>query len=213
VLAQRNALLGRVRAGVAGREQMRAWDAELGRCGLTLIEDRAAAIAEVAGRFKQLAEELGLDGDPKLLYRPASSAKTADELAGELAERLESDLERGFTGAGPHRDDLRFEREGRLLRSYGSQGQQRLAVLALVLAEREALAIARGRAPLTLLDDVMSELDAERRGRLAELLCDPDRSPGQSVITTTDLAHVPGAERASRVAVADGALLQEALAA
>ena len=65
-----------------------------------------------------------------------------------------------------------LRREGRELRAYGSQGQQRLGLLALLLAEREALAAERGRPPLMLLDDVMSELDAARRGRLVEV-CAP----------------------------------------
>jgi DNA replication and repair protein RecF len=76
------------------------------------------------------------------------------------------------------------------LRSYGSQGQQRVALLALLFAERELLLERRGQAPLMLLDDVMSELDATRRELLAELL----RSGGQSLVTTTERGHVPGAD-------------------
>ncbi len=75
------------------------------------------------------------------------------------------------------------------LRAYGSQGQQRAALLALLFAERTLLAERRARLPLMLLDDVMSELDAERRELLADLL----RAGGQSVITTTEPEHVPGA--------------------
>ena len=124
------------------------------------------------------------------------------QLAAELAERVDADLERGFTGHGPHRDDLAFKREGRELRAYGSRGQQRLGLLALLLAEREELAAAHGAAPLLLLDDVMSELDVTRRGRLVELL----RQDGQAVITTTELAHVPGGEEAdvARIAITPG---------
>ena len=111
----------------------------------------------------------------------------------ELAERLDLDLERGFTGHGPHRDDLATEHDGHDLRAYGSQGQQRLALLALLLAEREVIAAHRVRArPMMLLDDVMSELDRDRRQALVELL---RASPGQSVITATDLEHVPTADR------------------
>jgi DNA replication and repair protein RecF len=79
--------------------------------------------------------------------------------------------------------------EGVSLRAYGSQGQQRAALLALLFAERTLLAERRARLPLMLLDDVMSELDAERRELLADLL----RGGGQSVITTTEPEHVPGA--------------------
>jgi DNA replication and repair protein RecF len=209
-LAQRNALLARVRAGRASRDSLGAWDRELARHGISLRDDRAAAVAQVAGRFGGHAGELGLAGTAEIRYRPATSAATPDDLAAELAARLSSDLERGFTGHGPHRDDLVFAREDRAMRSYASQGEQRLAVLALLLAERDVVAEVRGRPPLMLLDDVMSELDAERRERLAGHLVD-----GQTVISTTDLAHVPGAlsPGVTRIAVADGAIVQEAVAA
>jgi DNA replication and repair protein RecF len=149
-----------------------------------------------------------LEGDAELAYRPRSRADSADALAAELAERTDSDLERGFTGHGPHRDDLALRRDGRELRSYGSRGQVRLGLLALLLAEREELAAERGSPPLLLLDDVMSELDATRRARLVEVL----RAGGQSVVTATELGHVPGADEpgVERVAIAEGRVLQAA---
>jgi len=210
-LAQRNALLPRIRAGRAAADSLRAWDAELARHGVALIADRGRATDELAPRFAALASELGLGPDALLAYRPRSRATTADELAGELAERTDGDVERGFTGHGPHRDDLVLTHNGRELRVYGSQGQQRLALLSLLLAEVAAIAATRGFAPLMLLDDVMSELDPDRRERLVALLA----AGGQSVITTTDLDHVPatGAIEVTRVAVSDGAILQEAAAA
>jgi DNA replication and repair protein RecF len=81
-------------------------------------------------------------------------------------------------------------------------------LLALLLAEREAVGDARGALPLMLLDDVMSELDADRRARLVELL----RAGGQSVVTTTDVAQVPTAEdpEVAKLAVANGSVLQNA---
>jgi DNA replication and repair protein RecF len=207
-LAQRNALIGAIRAGRAGRGSLSAWDAELARHGVELMADRAAVVEDLRPRFAAHAAGLGLTGDPEVSYRPRSKAATAAELAAELAERVESDLDRGFTGHGPHRDELLLRRDGRELRAYGSRGQQRLGLLALLLAERETLAESRGAPPLMLLDDVMSELDAGRRTRLVELL----RAGGQSLITTTDLAHVPGAEDhdVARLAIAEGAVLQEA---
>jgi DNA replication and repair protein RecF len=207
-LAQRNALLTAIRAGRAGRSSMPAWDAELARHGVALMADRAAVVEELRPRFAEHAAGLGLSGEPDVAYRPRSRAGSPEALAAELAERLDSDIERGFTGHGPHRDELVLRRAGRELRAYGSRGQQRLGLLALLLAEREALAAERGAPPLMLLDDVMSELDAGRRERLVELL----RSGGQSMITTTDLAHVPGADGAgvTRLAIAEGAVLQEA---
>ena len=207
-LAQRNALIAAVRAGRGGRESLPAWDASLARHGIALMRDRAEVVDRLRGRFAAHAAALGLEGDAELAYRARSRAQSSDELAAELAERVDGDLERGFTGHGPHRDDLALRRDGRELRSYGSRGQVRLGLLALLLAEREELAAERGAPPLLLLDDVMSELDSPRRGRLVEVL----RAGGQSVITATELAHVPGAEDpgVERVAIADGRVLQEA---
>ena len=205
-LAQRNALLASIRAGRASRASLPAWDAELARHGVALMADRAATVDRLRPRYAQHAQGLGLEGKVELRYKPRSEAESAEALAAELAERLDSDLERGFTGHGPHRDDVGFRRENRELRSYGSRGQQRLGLLALLLAEREELADAHGSAPLLLLDDVMSELDATRRGRLVDLL----RRDGQSVITTTELDHVPGGEESdvTRIEIEDGQVRQ-----
>lgn len=198
-LAQRNALLARIRAGEAGREALATWDLELGRHAIALRQARMEALEAIAPAAAEISSELGLPGGLELTYRPRGDATDAESFAAELAERLDSDLQRGFTGHGPHRDELLMEREGRELRSYGSQGEQRLALLAILLAEREALAESRGRPPLLLLDDVMSELDASRR----ELLVERVTRSGQTVITTTDLAHVPadGVEELMTVSV------------
>jgi DNA replication and repair protein RecF len=211
VLAQRNALLTRIRSGRASDATLAAWDRELATVGLLVREHRAAAVELLAAPFAARARQLGLSGEAKLAYRPRSRASSVDELVAELQARLPADLERGFTGHGPHRDELAFQRDGRELRSYGSQGEQRLALLALLLAERTVLAEQRSRTPLMLLDDVMSELDAERR----ELLAGELASGGQSVIATTDLGHVPDAGDAAvtRLRVSPGTILQEAQAA
>ncbi len=207
-LAQRNALIASVRAGRAGRASLPAWDTALARHGIALMRDRAEVVDRLVERFAAHATALGLEGEAELAYRPRSRAGTEEELAAELAERTDSDLERGFTGHGPHRDDLSLKRAGRELRSYGSRGQVRLGLLALLLAEREELAAERGAPPLLLLDDVMSELDAPRRARLVEVLL----AGGQSVVTATELGHVPGADEpgVERVAIAEGRVLQAA---
>jgi DNA replication and repair protein RecF len=210
-LAQRNALLARIRAGRAGEDALDPWDVQLAQHGIALRDNRDAATALIGERFATLANDLGLAGAPELRYRPRSRASSPAELVEELAERRASDLDRGFTGHGPHRDDLTLLRDARELRAFGSQGEQRVALLALLLAERQAIAGARSHPPLMLLDDVMSELDHDRRELLARLLTDT----GQSIVTTTDLGHVPGAMApgVSRVAVASGTVLQEAQAA
>jgi DNA replication and repair protein RecF len=104
-----------------------------------------------------------------------------------LAAALERDLERGVTSVGPHLDDVVLEAGARELRSFGSQGEQRLALLALLLAEAETITERAGVPPLLLLDDVLSELDPERR----RILADRVRSAGQALVTATDAAMLP----------------------
>jgi DNA replication and repair protein RecF len=211
VLAQRNALLAGIRSGRASRATLSTWDRELASRALALRALRAEAVAMLAGPFADRAAQLGCSGTAALEYRPRSHAGDEDEFVAELEARLAGDLERGFSGHGPHRDELAILRDRRELRVYGSQGEQRLALLALLLAERAVLAGERRRTPVMLLDDVMSELDGERRELLARELA----AGGQSVIATTDLTHVPGAADPSvaRLRVSPGAILQEALAA
>src|ERR671916_130190 len=187
-LAQRNALIARIRAGLSRQSQLDAWDAELARHGAELIADRSRAVGSIAPAFAARASDLGLPDPVELRYQPRSKATDPDGLRRELNERRSGDIERGFTTHGPHRDDLALLHAGRPLRTLGSQGQQRVGLLALLFAERDVLG-ARKRPPLMLLDDVMSELDGTRRERLAELL----RSGGQAIVTTTDADHVLGA--------------------
>ncbi len=227
-LAQRNALLAGIRAGRASRSTLPTWDGELARHAIALREDRERVVELLHEPFAARATQLGLSGEAVMRYRPRSRAADVEEFVAELRERLPGELERGYGAHGPHRDELVFARDGRELRSYGSQGELRLALLALLLAERAVLADRRGRTPLLLLDDVMSELDAQRRELLAHELA----SGGQSVIATTDLAHVPGASTGrggmalagaggpgqncapiARLRIAPGAILQEAIAA
>jgi DNA replication and repair protein RecF len=208
-LAQRNALLSRIRSGRTPESALATWDRELAAKAMVLMADRARATELLQAPFSGRAGELGCNGELSLSYRPRSAAPPGDAQAfvDELEQRRASDLERGFSGHGPHRDELALLRDGRELRVYGSQGEQRLALLALLLAERELLASERGHVPLMLLDDVMSELDAERRKLLSRELA----GAGQSVIATTDLDHVPGADADGvvRLEVSPGAVLCE----
>jgi DNA replication and repair protein RecF len=209
-LAQRNALIVRLRDadGAGARTTLEAWDVQLAETGLALMADRREAVAITRASFAQICERLGLDGEPEIRYRPRSRASTVPEFVAELQERLISDLERGFTDHGPHRDDLVITRDGHMLRTYGSQGQQRLALLALLLAERSVIGDQRPAVPLLLLDDVMSELDHERRAALVALLSE---GGGQALITTTDLEHVPGvfASGVARIAVDRGNITED----
>src|SRR5205807_4579610 len=104
-----------------------------------------------------------------------------------LEDRLDRDLDRGATGLGPHLDDVEITSGPRDLRSFGSQGEQRLTVLALLLAEAELIADRRGYPPLLLLDDVLSELDPTRRRALADRIT----NKGQTLITSTTAGALP----------------------
>jgi DNA replication and repair protein RecF len=200
VLSQRNALLRRVAAGVAPQAELDAWDGALAAAAAPLIEARAAAVAELGPRFAEAAGELGLEG-AGMRYRPRCDADAA-AICAALAERRASDLQRSRTSIGPHLDELELAIAGRSLRRYGSQGEQRSGLLALLFAEREALIASGTPPPLMLLDDVMSELDPSHR----ELLADRLAGFGQTLISGADPAALPAAasERLLRMPAAAG---------
>jgi DNA replication and repair protein RecF len=179
-VGQRNAALRRLATGASSRDAVAPWTDAVVSLGASLIEARREAIAVLAPTFSSSAAKLGLP-DAALAY-DGDAVTTA-----EYEERFARDLERGLTGAGPHLHDVRIEAGGRELRSFGSQGEQRVAVLALVLAEAESLAARAAGPPLVLLDDVLSELDEDRRLALAGLVS----TGGQVVITATSPTAFP----------------------
>lgn len=189
-LAQRNSLL---QAGVVD-EQHDPWEAILAREGHRLVELRTEGLAEFARVAALTYRAIGVrpDADLRLVYRTNAAELDVEAYRSSLAARRLSDRRLSFTHLGPHRDDMRLVLGGVGLREAGSQGEQRSALLALLLARREWTQRGGGR-PILLLDDVMSELDAERRRTLLALLA----GCGQSVITTTDLHHFTETELAS----------------
>ena len=116
----------------------------------------------------------------------ASVEADASTIGQRFRERLETrrkvELAAGSSLYGPHRDELIFQVNGWNLRTYGSRGQQRTGALALKLAELQAMSESTGEKPILLLDDVMSELDAQRRAALLNALADVH----QGIVTTTD---------------------------
>jgi DNA replication and repair protein RecF len=179
-VGQRNAALRRVQVGVSTEDAVGPWTEQVASLGAALVEARREAIALLAPAFAERAGELGLP-DAGLDY-------TGDPPTVEaLTERLPRDLERGVTGLGPHLDDVTVRSAERELRTFGSQGEQRLAVLSLLLAEAEVIVERRGTPPLVLLDDVLSELDAARRRTLAEQI----GRTGQAVVTATGADALP----------------------
>ena len=191
-VGQRNAGLRRVRGGISSRDALVPWTDKVVELGHALVQARVDAIDLLSPAFAESADELGLalatlryEGEPPTLE--------------DLAARIDLDLERGSTGAGPHLHDLRIEAGDRDLRSFGSQGEQRMAVLALVLAEADALRERLDVAPLVLLDDVLSELDGDRRRSLARML----ERGSQTVVTATAAAALP-VEPAQALSIAPG---------
>jgi DNA replication and repair protein RecF len=187
-LAQRNAALRRVQLGLSTRAALDPWTERVAAAGAELVAARQAAIAALAPGFAAVGAELGLPGGT-LDYAGE------DPTIAALEARIEADLARGATGLGPHLDDVKIAAAARDLRSFGSQGEQRLALLALLLAETPLLP----SSPLLLLDDVLSELDARRRRVLVERVAGAE----QIVITATHRNALP-AEPAQLVEVTPG---------
>jgi DNA replication and repair protein RecF len=181
-VGQRNAALRRIRMGQSTRDALAPWTERSVTLGKTLVRARTEALHLVAGAFTESAGALGLAA-AMLVYEGEPPSREA------LERRLDADIERGVTGAGPHLHDVRIEAAGRDLRVFGSQGEQRVAVLSLVLAEAAALRDKVGVSPLVLLDDVLSELDGERRNALATMI----EHSAQTVVTATAPDALPSA--------------------
>jgi DNA replication and repair protein RecF len=191
-VAQRNAALRRTSLGISSRAALEPWTERVAALGAQLVDVRLELTRELGPRFREQAEalgleqaELGYDGEP-----PETEA---------LEARLDQDLERGTTGLGPHLHDFTIAAAGRELRRFGSQGEQRLAVLSLILAEAELLAVRGPAPPLLLLDDVLSELDERRRRTLAERI----GAGTQALVTSTSASALP-VDPAQLVEVAPG---------
>lgn len=180
-LGQRNAALRRVAVGVSSRDALEPWTERVAGLGQQLFEARLAALAALEPAFVERAGDLGLP-EARLDYRGETVTIEG------LTARLERDLERGSTGVGPHLDDVAVLSGARDLRLYGSQGEQRLAVLSLLLGEADVIRERRGFPALLLLDDVLSELDPERRRALSARIA----ASGQALVTATDAAFLPG---------------------
>ncbi|MEF3274972.1 MAG: DNA replication/repair protein RecF [Chloroflexus sp.] len=197
ILLQRNSLLR------AWREQRRPlrnldaelayWDQELASAGGYLLAERLRAVVELSALAGPLYRAIsGSEQELDIEYVASCPLDTARD-AGNLAERLRlafasqraDEVARGQTLCGPHRDDLVFRVAGIDLGRYGSRGQQRSIALALKIGEAELMRQRSGDTPVLLLDDVLSELDAQRRAHLLALIRRPDQ---QTLLTATDLS-------------------------
>jgi DNA replication and repair protein RecF len=182
VIEQRNSLLKRMAAGEGVGETLEAWNEELVRVGTEIVDARAKAVAQLEPVAARCHSQIAAGERLEVRYQGPP-----ENMAEAVHNSLPEDLRRGTTSVGPHRDDLLVLLDGQEARSYGSQGQQRTAVVSLKLAEAALLEGRTGERPVLLLDDVLSELDGERRAALLNQVA----GGGQVVFTSVEAGPFP----------------------
>jgi DNA replication and repair protein RecF len=216
VVQQRNSLLRssreRQRSVKAVSDDLLFWDKELVTAGSYVLAERMRAVNELNAIVGPLFCSI-TDGDVPLLisYRSTLAGLAGDQdrktLAQQMSQQLVAaraeELARGATTIGPHRDDLVFSLRERDLGTYGSRGQQRSTTLALKLGEAALMRARTGDAPVLLLDDMLSELDATRRAHLLAAVATGEQ---QTLISATDLDEfaLPFLHGAHRLRVEQG---------
>jgi DNA replication and repair protein RecF len=222
VLSQRNSLLKQfARDGVSASStsavgQLAFWDDQLVTSGSLVFLRRAQTVIKLDALARD--EYQALDGgELRLTYRPELKAfpgnpcASREEVALAMRESLEAqrkdEIRRGVTLMGPHRDDFEIAIDGRDGGAYASRGQQRLAVLAMKLAEAKLMADVGGEAPIVMLDDILSELDERHRGLVLETASEMQ---SQLLISSTDerLLDAPIVRELPRRRVESGQLLE-----
>ena len=180
VLAQRNNLLKQISGNLSLKDTVSVWDEQLVEYGSEIIRRRR----EFTNRLQPIVREkhLLISGGTEELSMNYAPYVTEEAYAARLARDLERDIILRATEAGPHRDDLEFAVNGRDVRMFGSQGQQRSTALSLKLSEIELVRRERKESPILLLDDVLSELDRNRQQQLLAEIHDI-----QTIVTCTGL--------------------------
>jgi DNA replication and repair protein RecF len=225
ILAQRNALLRAIRREEATAESLAFWDEQLAVTSARVTAARLDLVADLAAALPPLHDAVAPPDERGELVRltyadtlkaawPGRPARTQpapplEELEVAYRRRItevrEKELWNGVSLVGPHRDDLRVELAGREVATHASRGQQRTIILALKLAETDLLGADGAPTPIVLLDDVFSELDADRSDRTLSLLLER----GQVLVTMADLATLPAGRRGVTIwQVGDGSLSQ-----
>lgn len=196
ILKQRNALLrqshGRLDEGA--ESTLDVWDTKLAATGTDLTERREALVAKLLPLVERSYEILA--GMPVPLGASYVRSWSTDTLAEALTDQRQTDVRRGVTSVGPHRDELSLTLDGLASRTEASQGEQRTLALALRLAGHLLVTDVLGEPPLLLLDDVLSELDPDRASALLGNL-----PPGQTVITSA--SELPPETKPDRVLTFD----------
>src|SRR5256886_6014138 len=182
VLEQRNSLLKRIASGEGGEDMLEAWNTELVRVSTEIVGARAKAVAELEPDATRCHGQIAAGERLEIAYEGPP-----ENLAEAVHNSIAEDLRRGSTSIGPHRDDLSIRLDGQEARSFGSQGQQRTAVVSLKLAEAALIERRAAERPVLLLDDVLSELDGERRAALLREV----GGGGQVIITSVEAGPFP----------------------
>ncbi len=178
VLASRNALLRRISDGLAKRNEILFYDEKLCSNSIRITEARADFFSEIAEEISQYYFQIsGKDESLEIRFSPDS----LDDLPEKLNKNFVLDCARGSTSNGAHRDDFEFFLRGKNIGEVGSRGEIRSAILALKMAEKSFLKRKTGQNPILLLDDVFSELDADRRRHLTSFF-----ENSQIFLTATD---------------------------
>lgn len=217
LLQQRNRLLKEIRDNNGDKVQLNLWNNELSATAARIIKKRLAALKEllviasgiyasIAGGSESMLISYALktSNDFILQHSDKSESEWQEFYLKELHERQALDILRGNTSIGPHRDDLFFYVSGKLLKAFGSQGQQRSAALALKLAQLEYVKNNTGEYPVLLLDDVMSELDSERRTHLLKFI----DGRVQTFITVNDKHLIPDLNNNAYFYIENGKVMQ-----
>lgn len=186
ILNQRNDLLKSPDRDVI-YDTLPFWDVELSKWAEIIINERNEFIKNLTPYAQKIhylitGEKEKLEIIPEISFKNVDGESVSASLKASLLERLEKDIVLGYTGVGPHRDDLKIKINGVDVRTYGSQGQQRTASLSLKLAELEVFKDKFKEYPVLILDDAFSELDKTRRANLMKIIKDM-----QVIITCTEL--------------------------
>mgnify|MGYP005964099973 FL=1 len=217
LLQQRNRLLKEIRDNNGDKDQLNLWNNELSASAARIIKKRLAALEEllviasgiyasIAGGSENMLINYALKTSNDFILQQSDKSENEWQkfYLKELHERQALDILRGNTSIGPHRDDLFFYVSGKMLKTFGSQGQQRSAALALKLAQLEYVKNNTGEYPVLLLDDVMSELDSERRTHLLKFI----DGRVQTFITVNDKHLIPDLNNNAYFYIENGKVMQ-----
>ncbi|MGI9145746.1 MAG: DNA replication/repair protein RecF [Chloroflexota bacterium] len=198
VLLQRNQALRLVRDRRQPARALEPWTQQMFDWGSVVLRQRLCMLRQVDQRIVSIFRDLtGSSETLSVVYRstacdaltnPVSEPADLEQAFRQRQERVAArEIDQAVSLVGPHRDDFTFALDGVDLNTYGSRGQQRLAVLALKLAEADWMRAEIGELPVVLLDDVLSELDPQRRGYVLQRVAAPELTHQRQVwITTTE---------------------------